>query len=431
VRAGAYVFLLACCLGLPGCSLFGKKGATKPTDPPKPGGDSGWPAAPAEMPAAPVLQPTGATVGSGVLAGQVRDTFDRVPPPTSIQVVPAQEAGGAKGAPIEVAADAQGYFTILDLKAGQTYLLIARTREGQPRLVGQVLARAPNPRILIQMSSDLATPNIPPAPGAPTLPGQKTSPATSIPQGGGWPSSAADSGSPVDPARPSSVYGPRSIELGPPLRVGEPPAQPQSNAVRPESIAADPNGLARRDIDVNIPSQAGALRGSRDPASSVPTTPTRVPSCVLTGKQLYNFALYDLDGQPWEYRNHRGRLVLLDFWGTWCLPCQQAIPHLRILQQEYGPYGLEVIGIDYERDGTHRDQARRVQNVRDRLNINYQLLLGDDPRTCPVKTQFGVRQLPTLVLLDENNQIIWSEVGFDTEKLQDLTLLIKRRLRAQ
>ena len=127
---------------------------------------------------------------------------------------------------------------------------------------------------------------------------------------------------------------------------------------------------------------------------------------------------------------HSGRLVLLDFWGTWCPPCLAAITHLKILQDNYGPSGLEVIGIDYERSGAYQDRARVVQGVRDRKKISYRLLLGGEIETCPVRTQFGVDGFPTLVLLDSNNRIIWKEKGLlDQVKLHDLQILIESQLR--
>jgi thiol-disulfide isomerase/thioredoxin len=366
------------------------------------------------------------------LAGRVIDSYDHNPPPTYIQVVAAQD--GAKGAPIKVAPDPQGYFTIAGLVPGQSYQLIARTRDGYPKLAGSTWAKPPNPRVLIQMSADLPSSSTPPAPAAPALPGQKSGPTNSIgpfntPERN--PGQANNQGS--APLRPSGGFipGPRGIEIGPPVRINEaPPAQPQAE-VRPQDIAVNP-GVARRDTPpANIPSQGGngsLLPGQDSPYASL--SPARVPSCVLTGKQLHNFALYDLEGRPWEFRNHQGKLVLLDFWGTWCLPCLRATPHLRILQENYGPAGLEVIGIDYERDGTLQEQLRKVQSVRDRLGLNYRLLVGN-MQNCPVKSQFGVRVFPTLVLLDENNRIIWREEGLDDVKLQDLTTLIRYGLRLQ
>jgi thiol-disulfide isomerase/thioredoxin len=153
-----------------------------------------------------------------------------------------------------------------------------------------------------------------------------------------------------------------------------------------------------------------------------------VPSCVLTGQTLNNFALLDLGGQPWEYRrNHQGRLTLIDFWGTWCTYCMQAIPHLNSLQQRYGPAGLEVIGIAYE-DGSYLEQVQKVNRARQVRQIRYQVLLGSDRDRCPVRTQFGVLNWPTLVLLDESGRIIWRGEGLDGQQLRELEIIIHHRL---
>jgi thiol-disulfide isomerase/thioredoxin len=159
----------------------------------------------------------------------------------------------------------------------------------------------------------------------------------------------------------------------------------------------------------------------------------QIPFCQLTGQQVYNFALYDVDGQPFEFRRStRGRLVLLDFWGTWCMPCQHAIPHLKGLQQMYGPYGLEVIGIDYESCASVPEQMMRARRVCARLGVNYRVLLGTDdpqqPARCPVRQQFGVTSWPTLVLLDENGRILWRSEGLDGSKVHELEMIIRQRL---
>jgi thiol-disulfide isomerase/thioredoxin len=153
-----------------------------------------------------------------------------------------------------------------------------------------------------------------------------------------------------------------------------------------------------------------------------------IPFCVLTGQTLYNFAANDLIGQQWEYRrDRRGRLVLLDFWGTWCIPCQHAIPHLKVLQQRFGPHGLEVVGIAYEQ-GSPTEKAQKVKWVRDRLQVNYRLLLGGDMATCPLRTQFAIAGFPTLILLDENGRIIWRAVGLEPQQLGELDAILRQRL---
>jgi thiol-disulfide isomerase/thioredoxin len=429
--------MVACCLGLAGCSLFGKKASTKPANPPPDVAGSAWPPRAEDTPTPTRTTPT---PGSGILAGRVLDSYDRKPPATFIQVVASDEPGAKSAAPIEVATDAQGYFTIYDLKPGRSYELIARTRDGSPKLAGRTWAKPPNPRVLIFISEDFATPNTPAAPGPPNLPGAKpASPTNSLPGPSGQDSAggpSADAGR--DPGRAAGI-------LGPPVRTDDnPPASAPASSipaapraeVHPENVAAEPDGLARRSptLEIRGPADKGPPPAPRQVApatAALPAVVTPVPYCELTGKQLYNFALYDINGQRFEYRNHRGKLVLLDVWGTWCPPCLAAIPHLNILYQNYAEAGLEVIGIDYERVGTPQERLRRVEGVRDRLGIQYRLLMGVDSATCPVRRQFEVRAFPTLVLLDENNRIIWKEEGLDEGKLQELTTLIQWKLRKQ
>jgi hypothetical protein len=101
---------------------------------------------------------------------------------------------------------------------------------------------------------------------------------------------------------------------------------------------------------------------------------------------------------------------------------------LKSLQESYGQWGLEVLGIAYEQ-GPFAEQVQRVQQVKGRLGINYRLLLGSDqPQDpCPVRKQFQVRAFPTLILL-QNDQIIQSWEGLDRQEWQELEALIRQRL---
>ena len=152
---------------------------------------------------------------------------------------------------------------------------------------------------------------------------------------------------------------------------------------------------------------------------------------MLLGNKLDNFALNDVDGQRWEYRrDHRGRLVLLDFWYSTCGPCLQAIPHLVELQRSYGQFGLQVVGIACE-TGKVEEQSRRVLAVRGRYHINYTTLLsGGGPGHCPVMDQFQADYFPMLVLLDESGKIIWRSrrEGMDDFAHETLRRLIEQRL---
>ncbi len=480
MRVVPWVSLVSLCLALTGCNTFGKKGqpspaavATRPTvDPNLP--PRGGPDVPPPVTAPPSPVPE----ANGILAGQVVDSYNRTPPATFIEVSSPGEPGKA-GAPIEVAADGQGYFTIQGLQPGRAYQLVARAHDGERLLAGTAWVRPPNPRVLIRISEDLATKHTPPMPPAPIYPGRSPAlgqpvppapPTPPAPPPPAWPdatqapSPAPPPPSPAAPPPPAPIPVPASgaapapaanggkppAEIGRPIKDPEPVSPPPRpvQGSRPQDIANGP--IARADVPVNVPSwtpsaptppAAPPPGGSgwpttASPSPAAPSPPAAmavavaaapVPFCVLTGYQLNNFALNDLNGQRWEFRNRRGRLVLLDFWGTWCRPCQEAIYHLRILQQQYGSAGLEVVGIAYEEAAPLPAQIQRVNQVSQRLKVNYRILMGGGNR-CPVREQFQVHVWPTLVLLDETGKIIWRGEGVDQQKWWDLELLVRQRL---
>lgn len=444
MRVAPCVCLMIVSLGLASCSSLKKSGGSAGAAAPRGEGrvKGSEPAAPPPGPFTGGQAPPAGV--NGVLAGQVIDGYQRRLTSSVIQVV--ETDGGRAGAPIEVPVDNQGYFTINGLQAGKRYQLTARARAGSQPLAGSTWATPPDPKLVIRLTDDIAPP---PAPSAAAWPPPGSEPPP--PNWGNTPTPGAE------PARapgnsngwsaPGANRG-RPAELGPPVgtKPAPPPPPPPSRPLSLENIAdgKEKDFASRESVPGLIPSQgpnnnqptpsadavAAIPRGQPIASPPMDPGPARVPSCVLTGQTLHNFALNDLNGRPWEFRYHRGRIVLIDFWGTWCIPCLHSIPHLNILQDRYGSYGLEVIGIAYE-GGTPLEQARKVNDVRQRLRINYQLLLGSDRSQCPVKTQFGVSQFPTLVLLDEKGRIIWRGEGLDGQRARDLDIIIRQRLGLQ
>ncbi len=428
MRVVRCVALMACCLALVGCSLFGKKA------PPKPSSDVSLPRG--DAPAGPTAPSGPEPAGSigGIIAGQVVDSYSRRPPVTYIQV--SLPPGEQAGAPIDVAADGQGYFTIQGLLPGRHYQLIARSQDGERKLAGTVWATPPNPRVYIRMSEDFNNSRIPAVPGPPTYPGKAGPPAVAAPPAPAWPTEGA--------APSTTDEGKRPAGLGAPVNIEDPAEAPKTPpAARLDRVAEGPYGRNTREappaairgpaiipppLQPIVPPAPPAPAAPGQPGAAVPVSPARVPSCVLTGQQLVNFALNDVNGQPWEFRDHRARLTLVDFWGTWCTHCLHAIPHLKILQDKYSGYGLQVVGIAYE-EGPTAEQIQKVNRVRQRHNIPYTVLLGGgDTGACPVRAQFDVRVFPTLILIDETGRIIWRAQGLDKQQLAELETLIRQRL---
>jgi thiol-disulfide isomerase/thioredoxin len=177
-----------------------------------------------------------------------------------------------------------------------------------------------------------------------------------------------------------------------------------------------------------VQSQGNAELEKPEPIEPTPARHYGGPSCDFDGSRLVDFQLADLSNQPVRFSQLSGRLILIDFWGTWCGHCLKAMPHLVGLQQRYGHAGLQVVGIACEQDGDHHERVANVAEVRDRYRVNYPLLLAGFGAQCPVQDKFGVKLYPTLVLLDKSGHVLWKREGPDERDLKQLEKLLKTQL---
>ncbi len=446
MRISPWVMILAAIL-LGGCSAPSKKQPPVSKTAPSTGlGGALPPSSPAPWDQAANLKGV-----NGMLAGQVIDSYERKGAKAVIMVVMARE-DGQKAAPIEAQADGNGYFTIPGLDPGHSYQLIARVEDGKRVLSGATWARPPDPRLLIRVSEEFTNPATPPVPPLPKVPTERNGPerkpkvkssdepAASLDRPSTRPGPVASQPAQTPPSIPLPRSRPRTdLQMDIPYRSegGSPiPPPPQVPEVAPAPPTAQPGSPVIPVAPLPTPRGTGASAVENPPAVSTSLSP--VPSCVLVGRKLENFALYDVNGQAFDFRrDHKGRLVLLDFWHSQCGPCLRAIRHLTQLQDRYSAFGLEVIGIAYEQAVTPEqplsptEQARQVIAARGRYRINYRTLLGSnsDPRQpCPVQTQFNVRAFPTLKLIDQNGTIVWESEGLGDQQLLELDREIRRRL---
>ena len=137
---------------------------------------------------------------------------------------------------------------------------------------------------------------------------------------------------------------------------------------------------------------------------SVPTTTTE-------------FALRDLAGKTHSLADYRGKLVLLNFWATWCPPCREEIPLFIDLQKRYQKQGLQVVGISI-------DNPEAVARYWQEMRINYPLLLADET-TYALMAAYGNRSggLPYSVLIGADGQIAGTKLG--AYRQQELETLVK------
>jgi cytochrome c biogenesis protein CcmG, thiol:disulfide interchange protein DsbE len=114
------------------------------------------------------------------------------------------------------------------------------------------------------------------------------------------------------------------------------------------------------------------------------------------------FAITDVAGKPLNLADFKGKVVLLDFWATWCGPCKVEIPHFVEFQKKYGPQGLQIVGLSLDDDG------KPVREFAQKMGINYPVALADEKLT----TRYGgILGLPVAFVIDRNGNIVKKFTG--------------------
>ncbi len=120
------------------------------------------------------------------------------------------------------------------------------------------------------------------------------------------------------------------------------------------------------------------------------------------GAMAPDFRLPDLRGQSLNLSAYRGKVVLLDFWATWCEPCREETPHLVDLQDKYGGQGLQVIGVSMD------DGPDPVRDFYQRFKMNYPVVMGDAKTG---ELYGGVLGLPIAFVIGPDGRITSKHIG--------------------
>jgi len=151
---------------------------------------------------------------------------------------------------------------------------------------------------------------------------------------------------------------------------------------------------------------------NKKPEGAVPTESPSIESAPATtdatatpGDAPSFGDLKTIEGRPISLQILRGKVVILDFWATWCGPCRMAIPILSDLQTQYGAQGLQVVGISDE-------TPSRVAPFAKQAGMNYAVVAGGDDSHLGMMA-YGARSLPTLAVIDKRGKVRLLEPGLD------------------
>lgn len=122
---------------------------------------------------------------------------------------------------------------------------------------------------------------------------------------------------------------------------------------------------------------------------------------LVPGRRAPPFSLRTLDGAPVSLESLKGKVVLIDFWASWCGPCMREMPFLGKLARALRPEGLEVLAVNVE------GEPEKVRQAIAKIPPPLRVLVDEGA----VAERYGVQTLPHLVVVDRAGEVAWVHVG--------------------
>lgn len=142
--------------------------------------------------------------------------------------------------------------------------------------------------------------------------------------------------------------------------------------------------------------------------------PFNAPMGLASGQPAPDFVLKDLQGRPVALNQYRGKVVILNFWATWCPPCKEEIPWFIDLQKKYAGQDVQILGVSMD-DARDHDEVIKYAG---KIGINYPVLFGDEGLA---QRYGGVEMLPTTYYVDRAGRVVVRVLGQpnDRRELED------------
>jgi peroxiredoxin len=151
-------------------------------------------------------------------------------------------------------------------------------------------------------------------------------------------------------------------------------------------------------------------------------SPEAAAAAKLQGQMAHDFTLQTLDGKTVHLSDYRGKAVLLNFWATWCEPCKLEMPWFVEMQKQYGPQGLQILGVAMD-DADPADIARFAKD----MGVDYPILVGNEPVRDAVAGDYGgVQFLPETFFIGRDGKVV--EKIFGLKSRSEIEDFVKKTL---
>jgi cytochrome c biogenesis protein CcmG/thiol:disulfide interchange protein DsbE len=164
------------------------------------------------------------------------------------------------------------------------------------------------------------------------------------------------------------------------------------------------------------------MRGGKIKIATFPAVPLLVLLCLTNlaaappspPKTAPAWELSDLNGKPIRLSDFGGKIVVLNFWATWCPPCRREVPALIAFQKEYADKGVQVVGVSMDKQG-----ATEVASFAKKMGINYPIVLGDQKMS---EAYGGIEGIPTTFIIDRQGNVVTAMEGETSRAMLESTV---------
>jgi peroxiredoxin len=130
----------------------------------------------------------------------------------------------------------------------------------------------------------------------------------------------------------------------------------------------------------------------------------KIQDALAVGTKFPDFNEKDVTGQPLSVANYKGKVVMIDFWATWCGPCVGELPNVIATYQKHHPQGFEIIGVSLD-----QDQAKLTQFTKSK-DMTWQQFFDGQGWGNKLAVKYGVESIPATFLLDGDGKIIGKDL---------------------
>ena len=147
------------------------------------------------------------------------------------------------------------------------------------------------------------------------------------------------------------------------------------------------------------------------------------PPPLPAGTRAPAFTTKTVNGRPLSLASVRGKVVLLDYWATWCGPCRMATPTLESLHKQFGAKGLTVVGMSVDDPST----VAQVKPFIKEMGVTYTITNSPHANYLAARA-YHAAGIPSQYLIDRKGRVRWSQAGYSLNEGQELAVRIRKLL---